>query len=88
MKSTLVKDAILASKSLMKNTHELPTLSAIEFEMVPHKQQLESFFSDSIHSIAVTRGKNPQTVCTKSGNKVESRMINRVKVKDLSNMYA
>jgi hypothetical protein len=88
MKSTLVKDAILASKSLMKNTQELPTLSAIEFEMVPHKQQLESFFSDSIHSIAVTRGKNPQTVCTKSGNKVESRMINRVKVKDLSNMYA
>lgn len=87
MKSTLVKEAILASKSLVTNTKELPTLSAIEFEMVPHKQQLESFFSDSIHSISVTRGKNPQTVYTKLGNKVESRMINRVNVKNLRNVY-
>lgn len=88
MKSTLVKEAILASKSLMKNTQELPTLSAIEFEMVSHKQQLESFFSDSIHSIYVMRGKNPRIIYTKLGNKVESRMINRVKVKNLSSFCA
>ena len=87
MKESLVKEAILASKSLMSNTKELPTLSAMEFVVAPHKQQLESFFSDSIHSISATRGRKPATTSVKIGNKVETFMVSRLKYKDLKHLH-
>lgn len=86
MKTNLLQQSILSSKVLISTTKSLPTLLAIELEVTPFKKTVESFFSDSIHAISVTRGKVPSTVLTQLSSKDDARLIKRMALNTLSDI--
>lgn len=82
MYTNIVNNSLLSSKSTLSNLKELPKTYAIEVEFVPHDQHVNSYFSDSLHSLSRARGKLPIQKVAEIENENVTRLISRSKFKD------
>jgi hypothetical protein len=78
MKLSNFEQALLSSKGVVKSVQERPKLSAIEIELLPDQQRLESYFSDVIHMLSVTKGELPIQKINNLKGKQTTRLIKRV----------
>jgi hypothetical protein len=78
MKISNCEQALLSSKGVVKTVQELPKLSAIEIDFTPHSPRLESYFSDVVHMLSVTKGQLPVQQINQSNSKQTTRLIKRV----------
>jgi len=69
MKLSNFEQALLSSKGVVKIVQELPKLSAIEIDFTPHSPRLESYFSDVMHMLHVTKGHLPIQQINQSNGK-------------------
>jgi len=74
----LTKQSILVSQGLVASLKEVPYISEIKVEFIPNNQNLESMFSDSMHMIQTSKGLIPKYETVKVGQKVETRMYQKV----------
>jgi hypothetical protein len=51
MVSTLIQSSIISSKTAQTNLQNFPRLKSLQYEIVADSQNLESFLSDTLHSV-------------------------------------
>jgi hypothetical protein len=87
MESSLLQQTLFSSKALVSVDNELPSLSAIELEVIPVKQNLDYFFSDSVHRISVTKGKLPANVTNIAGLRAETHFSSKISFENVKDIH-
>jgi len=78
MRQNTVQNSLRSSIAIVRSIRELPSLSAIEVKVLPHRQKAEAFFSDARHLTSVTGGQLAGSTQQVNGSRLEAQLSTRL----------